>query len=411
MPEIQSPRPSRLRGLQSNLAFIAISALAVLLFLGIGASAVYRAFVPESFPPTPTIPADLEANFVYVSGLRGQSSNQEPGVARPVRLQIGDTIGAGAGTLVRTGEGGWLRLGSDAGTFFLGEETEIELRQLAGEPSTDPATIFQLNEGILLVVADPEANQRYVVFAETGARAETETGLMGLTYDRPAQRLDLYCLTGPCQIIGREGETLELASGQHGWVQGFGEPVVGGPILYELFLELADPGLIPTPTPLAGGATPVIIATPNIPTATPVPLTPTSPPATFTPRPTRTPTPVSTEATEVATATAQATETASATPPVATTTASPSDTPPPAASSTPQPTTLPPTNTPPATQTQPPATSTSAPTATLPAPSSTPLPSATPLPSSTPLPTNTPAATATSGAPESTATPTVTPTP
>jgi hypothetical protein len=390
MPQQPISRKPRLRAIASSLTAVMMATIAVLLFLGIAASAVWRAFSADSFPPTPTIPANLESNFVYVSGKRGDVSSQPPGASEATALQVGDTIGAGSGALVRTGGDGWLRLGSAAGTFFLGAETEIELRQLGDERANRPETILQLNDGIMLLVADPDAGLRYVVFAETGARAETEVGMMGLTYDRRSQRFDLYCLRGPCWLIGREGETLELAAGEHGWVQGFAEPVIGEPFSYDLFLELADPGLVPTATPLPGRVTPVIAPTPALPTPTPVQLPPTEPPATFTPQPTpdattieTTPTATATEAattavTEEATATAAAsntpfpTEAASATPPPML----------PSASSTPQPTSTPP------------ATATSLPPATLPppTPASTTLPTTTAtMPSGLGAPTATPA--------------------
>lgn len=395
MPEQDTLLKPKLRAIGSSLTVVVMATIAILLFMGIVASAVWRAFSADSFPPTPTIPANLASNFVFVSGVRGTAFSQPPGTAEAVRLQAGDTIGAGSGALVRTAEEGWLRLGSQAGTFFLGEETEIELRQLGEEQAGRPETILQLNDGIMLLVAAPDASLRYVVFAETGARAETEAGMMGLTYDRPSQRFDLYCLRGPCWLIGREGETLELAAGEHGWVQGFAEPMPGDPFSYDLFLELADPGLVPTATPLPGGATPIIAPTMDLPTPTPVQLPPTKPPATFTPQPTLAATESATEsATEPATnpatdpatnpaATAEATAAASETP-------SPTDTVP----ATIAPTLPPATSTPLPTLT-PPATATDAPTTTPtpPAPTSTPLPTVTetiPAATVTPGPTATP---------------------
>jgi hypothetical protein len=361
--------------------------IAVLLFLGIAASAVWRAFSADSFPPTPTIPANLESNFVYVSGARGGVFSQLPGESEAA-VQVGDTIGAGSGALIRTGTDGWLRLGATTGTFFLGEETEIELRQLGDDRANQPETILQLNEGIMLLVADPEAGLRYVVFAETGARAETEAGMMGLTYGRSSQRFDLYCLRGPCWLTGREGETLALAAGEHGWVQGFGEPTIGGLFSYELFLELADPGLVPTATPLPSGSTPVIVVTPALPTPTPVQLPPTQPPATFTAQPTS----VATQsATAPATTTTEATTAATATP-----TTAASGTPLPtaeSASATPPPTLPPASSTPLPTATPLPATATSSPTATLapPSPTSTLQPTVTEtVPAGTETPTATP---------------------
>jgi hypothetical protein len=390
MPEQPNLRKSKLRMVSSNFAFAGLAVMAVLLFAGIAASAVWRAFSADAFPPTPTIPANLESNFVYVSDQRGTVFSQPPGAAEATALQVGDTIGAGSGALVRTGADGWLRLGSQAGTFFLGAETEIELRQLADAQVSQTETILQLNEGIILVVADPEAGLRYIVFAETGARAETEVGMMGLTYARETQRFDLYCLRGPCWLLGREGETLELAAGEHGWVQGFGEPTVGGLLLYELFLELADPGLVPTPTPLAGGATAIIAPTSNQPTPTPVQLPPTQPPATFTPQPTSIATQTATATAPAATATATEAATTPATA-EATATAVAGDTPVPteAASATPLPT----------------ATITPLPSST---PAATALPTNT-LPPPTPTGTSTSLPTATATPPAGTATPTATP--
>lgn len=385
MPEQPNVLKPKLRAIGSSLSVVLMATIAILLFIGIIASAVWRAFSADAFPPTPTVPANLESNFVFVSGVRGTAFSQPPGSAEAVGLRAGDTIGAGQGALIRTGEDGWLRLGSQTGTFFLGEETEIELRQLGDEQAGRPETILQLNDGIMLLVADPDANLRYVVFAETGARAETEVGMMGLTYDRRPQRFDLYCLRGPCWLIGREGESLELAAGEHGWVQGFGEPMVGEPFLYDLFLELADPGLVPTATPLPAGATPIIVPTMDLPTPTPVQLPPTKPPATFTAQPTSLATETETAPGATPTATAEETATAAATaPPLPTE----------AASTTPEPT-IPPASSTPLPTTPPPATATTLPTATLPppTPSITPLPTVTatqPAQTVTPIPTPTP---------------------
>lgn len=408
MPEQPNSLKPRLRNIGSNLMVVAMAAIAILLFMGITASAVWRAFSADSFPPTPTIPANLESNFVFVSGQQGEVFSQPPGAAEGAALRVGDTIGAGSGALVRTGEDGWLRLGSQAGTFFMGEETEIELRQLGDARENRPETILQLNRGIMLLVADPNADVRYVVFAETGARAETEAGMMGLTYDRTTQRLDLYCLRGPCWLIGVEGETLALATGEHGWVQGFGEPVPGDAFLYELFFELADPGLVPTATPLSGGVTPIIVSTPNQPTPTPVQLPPTKPPATFTPKPTlvateteAAPAATTTAATATATTTPVATATAEAT---AVATEEATVTPP--ASATPLPTEAASVTPPP---TLPPASSTPLPTST-PEPTATSLPTSTAQPTATPVPataTSMPAATV-SPTPAETVQPTVT---
>jgi hypothetical protein len=375
--------------------------LALVLFGGVVSSAVWRAYRADQLPPTPTVPANLEANMAYVSEVSGSAESVAPGETSGRPLSAGETVGAGEGSLVRTGPSSSLRLAlAEGAAFFLADNTEVELRQLAYREHGVEETILQLNDGRALVSGDDEV-MRVAVFVETGARAETTTGLMGLAYDRTSQRLDVYCFTGPCAIVGRNGERVELESGESGWVQGFDPPGLAGfilPLLFEFFMDLGDAGLIASPTATPRGQRVMATATTSRPSPTPVRLTPTEPRPTFTPQPAQSSTPTD-ESQPAATATPLPALTATTTavpatqtvpPATATDPPLPSSTPPPA-SATPAATATGPvitTSTPPPTATTPPATATPSPTPAVEPTAST----ATPVGADEPIPSPTPGA-------------------
>ncbi|MCI0396075.1 MAG: hypothetical protein L0332_01765 [Chloroflexi bacterium] len=174
------------QSLWQSLTFVGLTTVAVLLFAGVGGLAVWRAFSEDSFPPTPTIPAGIAANFAYVSELTGTAESQPPGEVAPVSLQVGDTVAAGQGALLRTGDESRLRLGLP-------------------------------NDGVYLL--------------------------------------------GTCTLTGGAGESVTLYTGEHSWVQGFDPPQPPGPADYLLFMELGDPGAVPTPTPSRRGVTPLPLPT------------------------------------------------------------------------------------------------------------------------------------------------------
>lgn len=272
--------------LKSRLAFGALSFTAIILFFGVIGAAVWRVYLRDTPPPTPTVPAGLEPSVGYVSAVEGLVQSQLPGVEISVPLRAGDTVAAGPGALVRTGADGWLRLGfANGATFFLDSESEFELQQIAEAEGQLSETIAQINYGRMLVEAGSDNELALVIEAPTGARSTVEEGVMGLEYEPSSQRFDVHCLSGSCLLHTQAGQTLELDEGDASAIQGFSAPFDVRPAAFERFYDLGDPGLVPTATATEEDTTATASPTREEPTATVVTLEATEPLPTFTPRP------------------------------------------------------------------------------------------------------------------------------
>lgn len=239
----------RWQRLKSRLTFVLLGTLSVLLFLAVFAFAVWQASVGQEIPPTPTIPAVVEPNFAYVSALSGEARLVYPDQDRARVLMEGDTIEAGTEAVVQVPAAGWLRLGFVNGaTVYVGEESAVELLQIADEADGVQETILQLRRGRLLAGAG-SAGLRLLIRAESGAEGVLGSeGLAGCRYETELQRFEWHCLEGSCTLAGRSQEAQPVEPGTYRWVQGYSLPFAPRPARYELFQALGDPGVVPTAT-------------------------------------------------------------------------------------------------------------------------------------------------------------------
>ncbi len=276
-------RPSPLSGRR----ILALSGLFILLLALVGLGIVVlrpRDSVATAPPPTPIAtstlpPSEEQVSIARLIAMKGAVEADPPGDAPPYTLEAGDTVAPAAGELVRVVGPGRLRLAlSDGSVLFLDSDTEIELRQIAGQDQSQ--TLIQLNQGRLLVAADPLAGQEFYVLAETGARAQVIGSLMGVEYDPDVQHFEVDCLAGRCRLLGRNGDAQELRAGEHSGLY-YGRPAPPDPARYELYVALGDPGDVLTAT---------ATSTPGAVTPSPTAATPTSTPTGTSTRSTRRPT-------------------------------------------------------------------------------------------------------------------------
>jgi uncharacterized protein YraI len=265
---------------------VGLASTSLALFAIIVAAAIWRSFSTEEYAPTPTIPAEVASDFAYVSDMVGAAFRQEPGTVLELPVSVGDTIEAGRGALVRTGASSWMRLGFVNGTtVFLDENSEIEVRQVGDLEVGVAETVLQLNTGKMLAATGSDESLRLTVSAETGAAAHARNALLGLVYDRTAQRFHVHCLTGDCILTSQRGDSVALQQGESSWVQGFSTPFDVEPASYATFRGLGDPGMVPTETPVPAGIQVTPSRTSTRPTADLVTLEPSPTVPTFTPRP------------------------------------------------------------------------------------------------------------------------------
>jgi serine/threonine protein phosphatase PrpC len=192
---------------------------------------------------------DLPDNQAFASDVRGIVQFNPSGKLDPQPVSRGDIFVAGeAATLEVIGEG-YLRLGlADNSIISLGDNTKIELRQISNDSGATETQIV-LIRGKLLVNADIPADRDFLVFGDNGAVARVEGTVMGVFYDAGGQQFLVDCLEGHCVIIDANGNEVELSQGELAELFGFGEISDKQPSRYDFWLDIADKGLIFTPTP------------------------------------------------------------------------------------------------------------------------------------------------------------------
>jgi hypothetical protein len=260
----------------------------MLLFAAMFASSAWRALRPQEALPTATVPASFSVNTVYISDIAGNAETELTDDPFPQRVQIGETLFADVGRILRVPQQGELRLGlANRVILFLGSRSEISLQKIAGTDNQATDEI-NLNFGRLLV-ASPNSNDwlTSITQADNTHAEAAQNSLMGVLFDPAADNFEVHCLRGGCRLSGTAGAPLLLSAGEMGFVIGNGEPEKGAFAQYDLFQNMGDPGSVPRPT---------VTLAPTRPTSTARPATPTSPPqATATmplPTVTNTPTPV-----------------------------------------------------------------------------------------------------------------------
>ena len=280
-----STREQRQRYYQ--LTSIALAVVTLALFGWLGVSAYDRAINADAFPPTATVPSDLGANLAQVSGLAGNVQRKSAGEDQLRIVRVGDTIAAGAGSVVQVSGLGYVSLSlANRAVLYLDDNTEFELTNIEGE------TTGVLADGRLLL-NNPQRRNDFSFSVATGAMLNASGNtLAGINYDRETQTFSVDCLRGTCQFIGGDGSERLLVGGQRGESVGIGSAEAAGEARFDLYQSIGAFGSVPTPTRQRATAAP--------PTETPLPAptdTPTlEPTATLTPTvpPTETPTNVPT---------------------------------------------------------------------------------------------------------------------
>ncbi len=274
-----------------RIGLISAGAMLVVVFVGFVCFNTLGRFInPTKILPTPTIPA-LQNDLAFVSVLSAQAFSQLPSeIERP--LIEGDVIRAGKGSLIRVKGKGFLKIGLSDGAFlWLLSDSEIELRQIAGQSGVTD-TIVQLNQGRAIVDIHVAPGRHFYLQALNGAVAEVIGSVLGGHYDPDLQVYEADCYAGTCRL--RQGShSINLARGQHAWADSLGQlggPLDGNTATCHEVPDLCSVDVVPSPTPTW---TPVPdVPTPTgTPTATRRPLiilptfTPTPIPPTLTPQP------------------------------------------------------------------------------------------------------------------------------
>ncbi|MCW5873105.1 MAG: protein phosphatase 2C domain-containing protein [Anaerolineales bacterium] len=202
----------------------------------------------------------LEDNFAFVSDLSGNVELVPTGTINSQPLRRSDIFQAGEGATVEVVGSGYLRLGlADNSIISLGDDTKIELRQISS--GTQVETIIVLIRGKLLVNANIPDDREFWVRSANGAEARVEGTIMGVFYDFGGQHFQVDCLEGHCVVQDANGNSVDLSVGEYAEIFGLGDVSQIQPARYEFWQDIADRGLVYTPTPTPRGA----------PTATPQP--------------------------------------------------------------------------------------------------------------------------------------------
>jgi serine/threonine protein phosphatase PrpC len=234
---------------------------------------------------------ELQDNLAFASDVRGNVQFTHPGTVNPEPVRRGDIFESGVGATFEVVGEGYLRLGlADNSIISLGSNTKIELRQISNRSGTQTETHVYLLRGKLLINADIPSDKELIVFGDDDLAARVEGTIMGVFYDPGGQLFQVDCLEGHCVIRDADGDEVDLNEGELGEILGLGSDIEVKPARYEFWLDIADRGLIFTPTPTNDDApivTPTLTRTPSIriyftptlkeeeremPTKTPVPI-------------------------------------------------------------------------------------------------------------------------------------------
>ena len=183
-----------------------------------------------------------------------------------------------------------MRLGFVNGaTIYLGPQSELQLQQIADRDRGQQETVLEFKEGRLLATTG-DRPLSLVVRVPSGAEARAGgKALAGVSYDPTAEWLELHCMEGECALAGRSQGAETVAPGTHRRIQRDRDISDALPLRYELFEDLGDPGMVPTPTPVARtvtpSPTPSPLAEPTTATTMPPPTPTMSPPPTPTSAP------------------------------------------------------------------------------------------------------------------------------
>jgi protein phosphatase len=296
-------------GLGAFVGLILLIVLAIWLWPGgFSSPATPTPFLPTLENPVVYTPI---AGQIYISDLRGDVGVSIEGQPESAAFSK-QYLPVGEQTRVRTGIDGWARLEFPDGTTVIVDNNSTVIL-LAVSGNNQPYNQVNIDQGRVFV-RSPQ--QTVVRSSLADYRGEITTAVMGLVHSSGSGQFEVYCLQGPCQVVG--GRQYTLQSGEAALARNWAFSNNFSTVDYSPWLTLAG-DLVPQPTNTPFSA-PGQTATPNLasPTSTPTRLNLPARSATPTPTPlpSMTPTPTLTLKPGEPTYTPQPTNTRTRTPTV-----------------------------------------------------------------------------------------------